>query len=350
MYRHLIIINPLGLMYGSAGAFLSPENLVGISGAKFPPDATTLSGLFFSANKINKFQEHEELRDNLYLAGPFWAEIDNPEYFYIPIPWTKIINQDEKQVAEWTIQESKWYRPEQTKDLEPDCRWQTVNSWEDTADVIRRNFDAAKNPWEYVPMLHPRLKDNQRNVEDENGLFLENTVQMGFHLRNGEPKDTCLVYLSTYALPDGWYCFGGENHLVEITSIPLLDDSPIIKLLQQKIHRSFALITPGIWGSTHYSYRYPQHPDFPKPTHILTDRPSPYRYRVGDRKGRGRLGRGRYAVPPGTVYILDEPLNKTWWGNKEEAGFPDEWFPKEGFGLKKVGCGLCLPITIEGVD
>jgi len=50
MFKYLISISPLGLMYGSAGAFLSPENLVGRSGAKFPPDAATLSGLMFSIN------------------------------------------------------------------------------------------------------------------------------------------------------------------------------------------------------------------------------------------------------------------------------------------------------------
>ncbi len=56
------------------------------------------------------------------------------------------------------------------------------------------------------------------------------------------------------------------------------------------------------------------------------------------------MGRGRYAVPPGTVYLLREPLDKTWWE------FPENWFPKEGFSLKQVGCGLCLPIEIQGVE
>lgn len=55
MFKYLITIHPLGLMYGSSGGFLSPENLVGRSREKFPPDAATLSGLFFSANKVNPF-------------------------------------------------------------------------------------------------------------------------------------------------------------------------------------------------------------------------------------------------------------------------------------------------------
>ncbi|WOB68445.1 hypothetical protein [Microcystis aeruginosa] len=71
MFSHLIIIKPLGMMYGSSGAFLSPENLVGRSGSKFPPDAATLSGLFFSANKTTHQYSHRELRDNLFIAGPF---------------------------------------------------------------------------------------------------------------------------------------------------------------------------------------------------------------------------------------------------------------------------------------
>ncbi|TVR08330.1 MAG: CRISPR-associated protein, partial [Phormidium sp. GEM2.Bin31] len=45
MFPYLITIRPLGILYASAGGFLSPENLVGRAQAKFPPDAYTLSGL-----------------------------------------------------------------------------------------------------------------------------------------------------------------------------------------------------------------------------------------------------------------------------------------------------------------
>ncbi|MEQ8961174.1 MAG: hypothetical protein RLP02_25165, partial [Coleofasciculus sp. C2-GNP5-27] len=57
----------------------------------------------------------------------------------------------------------------------------------------------------------------------------------------------------------------------------------------------------------------------------------------------GRLSRGRYAVPPGSVYVFKHPLNLTWWD------FPDAWFPQEGFPLKHLGCGLCFPIDIKGL-
>lgn len=324
MFKYIITISPLGFMYGSAGGFLSPENLVGRSGAKFPPEAATLSGLFFSANKVQSYTSQEELRHNLFVAGPFWAKSDDPEYFYLPIPWHKIIAK--KGVDEWKIASGKWTR--ESEDLDPDYRWQTVNSWEDKPAIIKKNGDVADIPWKYVPILHPRTKDDERCTLAKDGLFLENSVQMD--------DGYCLVYLSTHSLAEGWYRFGGENHLVEINSIELLDDSPITELLRQPIQKAFALITPGVWGSNKFSWRYPKNEDFSKKRpEMLTDRPIAYRYRT-----KGQMGRGRYAVPPGTVYLLREPLGKTWWE------FPEDWFPKEGFNLKQVGCGLCLPIEI----
>ncbi|NER93602.1 MAG: CRISPR-associated protein [Symploca sp. SIO1B1] len=344
MFKHLIIIHPLGLMYGSSGAFLSPENLVGRSGAKFPPEAATLAGLFFSANKVKPFISHKELRDNLFIAGPFWANEDDPEYFYLPIPWHKIIAKKgtdncKQGVDEWQIQAGKWTRTD--RELEPDYRWQRVNSWCESPSIIKKNQEMAEAPWTFLPILHPRTKDHERHVLPENGLFLENAVQMLGNKYKNKERETCLVYLSTHTIPDGWYRFGGENHLVEISSEKLDDDSPILELLRQPIHKACALITPGIWGSNHLSYRYPKHSDFPKHKRpkMLTDRPISYRYRSG-----GKMGRGRYAVPPGSVYIFEKPLNKTWWE------FPQEWFPQEGFNLKQVGCNLCLPIEVDGVD
>jgi len=52
-FTHRILIHPLGLLYGSRGRFLSPENLVGRSGFHFPPDTPTLSGLY-AAHYQNK--------------------------------------------------------------------------------------------------------------------------------------------------------------------------------------------------------------------------------------------------------------------------------------------------------
>jgi CRISPR-associated protein Cmr3 len=358
MFKFLIKIQPLGFMYGSAGAFLSPENLVGRSGAKFPPDAATLSGLFFSANKNSSIATHEELRDELYTAGPFWAMADSPEYFYVPMPRHKVVRQDCSD--EWLIKSHKWCLKSEDGDKKADKEepnqadseycWLKIDYWDDEPEDIWEARSAkppavAEKKWEYVSMLHPQMQKEERHVLPEKGLFLENAVQMH--------DEACLVYLSTYALPDGWYQFGGEGHMVEISSLPLPNDSPILKRLRDPIGRAFALITPGIWGSNQLSHRYPKYPDFSQDYNkikLLTDKAIPYRYRMGyrdqakeDHPRVTRLSRGRYAVPTGSVYVLKEPLNQTWWD------FPQSWFPEKGL-LKKFGCGLCLPIKVKGVD
>ncbi|BAZ81465.1 CRISPR-associated protein [Sphaerospermopsis kisseleviana CS-549] len=334
MFNYLICISPLGFMYGSAGAFLSPENLVGRSGAKFPPEAATLSGLFFSVNQVQKIWNQEKLSHDLYIAGPFWGKTDNPEYFYVPIPWTKIIAENES--SEWEFKNDKWHCD--NSQLTPDYQWQRINSWNYAAEHIRGNSYAEKVPWKFVPVLHPHLKNDERctfKIDDntKGGLFLEHSVHLD--------SEYCLVYLSTKALPDGWYKFGGENHVVEINSFKLPDDSPILELLRQPIEDKFALITPGVWGSNRISHRQPQPEDhsFPETVQMLTDKPVPYRFR-----SQGTLGRGRYAVPAGSVYVLKEPINKPWWE------WDEKWFPNEGYSLKKLGCGLCLPVEIEGVN
>jgi len=372
-FQYLITVSPLGFMYGSAGAFLSPENLVGRSGSKFPPDAGAIAGLFFNANRESQFVDHKILRDKLVVAGPFWAKEDKPKQFYVPIPWHKVISEEEddewvlvkkpkKQEAvqsndeKWCLGQHQWHR--QNKDLKPEYSWQLIDDWNLPANELRENREEhqaiAQAPWDFVSFLHPKIKNEERHVVEKNGLFLENAVQLN--------QEYCLVYLSNYELPNGWYRFGGEGHLVEIQSHTLPENHKINRLLRQKIQHAFALIVPGVWGSNKLSYRYPQHSDFPRQgLKILTDKAVPYRYRLGSKKKeeeeeilnesddpkkerKGRLSRGRYAVPQGSVYVFRHPLNLTWWD------FPDEWFPKEGFPLKHLGCGLCLPIDIQGVE
>ncbi|MCU0551671.1 MAG: CRISPR-associated protein [Leptolyngbya sp. Prado105] len=328
MFQYLVTVSPLGLMYGSAGAFLAPENLVGRSGAKFPPDAATLSGLFFSAKYSSEIRDR--FRDNLVIAGPFWAKQDQIDDFYVPIPWHQVV--DESDQDQWRIEQHHWKRDKET--VTPAYRWQKVSAWNQPLD----HTQVSSNPWQYVSFLHPKLKAEERHVVSEDGLFLENAVQLD--------DECCLVYLATDAIEDGWYRLGGEGHMVEVNSYPIKPDYPIHELLTQKIDRAFALITPGVWGSKALSYRYPKHPEFPREQiKLLTDKAIPYRYRIGQRKtGRGRLGRGRYAVPAGSVYVLKQSLDRTWWE------FPEDWFPKEGFSLKHLGCGLCLPVKIAGVE
>ncbi|MBF2049018.1 MAG: CRISPR-associated protein [Elainella sp. C42_A2020_010] len=367
MFRYLIKITPLGLMYGSAGAFLSPENLVGRSGHKFPPDAAAVAGLLLNSNREQGFPiPHSVLRESLYVAGPFWAEISSPFNFYVPVPRHQIIAEDQ-QYDEWKIEKYEWTRSqdETKRALESGYHWQSINQWNKPTGTVARNTKAVgKEPWKSVAFLHPKMKDDERVSLDEDGLFLENAFQLDDRY--------CLIYLSTHPMPDGWYRFGGEGHMVEVEgqNLEITEKHSIYRLLRHPIQQTFALITPGVWGSNNLSYRYPKHPDFPKDgIKILTDKPVPHRFRLGASKSRelsnqpkqppGRLGRGRYAVPAGTVYVLKRALNEqhsTWWR------FPDDWFPREGKGiageeskegglrLKHFGCGLCLPVTIQGVN
>lgn len=329
MFQYLITIQPLGFLYASAGGFLSAENLVGKSRTKFPPDAATVSGMLLSHNRDQQLTDPVLLKKNLFVAGPFWAKNKNTQNFYVPIPWSKIISKTG--VDEWQYKQGEWHR--KNLDIEPDYAWISINAWNQTAKIIKDNKSMAEVPWKYVSMLHPRMKKEERHVTEEDGLFLENAVQMD--------DEYCLVYLSSESLPDGWYRFGGENHIVGVKSISIPQNSQIIKLLQQPIKQSFALITPAVWGSSRLSYRYPQVAEF-EGVQMLTDRAIPYRFRLGDGDNRsGRLGRGRYAVSSGSVYVLSKPLNKSWWD------WPEDWFPNEGYSLKQVGCSLCLPLDVS---
>jgi CRISPR-associated protein Cmr3 len=339
-YKYIIIIRPLGFLYGSAGAFLSPENLVGRSGEKFPPSAAVLSGLFCSTKLTDKNfttedKNYEEFTKKLHTAGPFWAKSGYEQNFYVPIPWHRIIAGDkEKYRDEWVLDKNRnWQRQRQYKQdedkLEPAFTWQTITSWNKT------KLDCDTHPWDYVSFLHPHMEDHERHSKQKDGLFLESAVQM--------PEDTCLIYLSSHKLNNGWYRFGGENHIVEIECQDI-KKKEVLELFDQKIEQSFALISPAVWGSTRLSYRFPQHPDlasyFPKNnTKLLTDKAIPYRYNSG-----GRLGRGLYAVPAGSVYVLPKPLNKSW------NEFHEDWFPNQGYSLQKIGSGLCLPVEIKGLQ
>lgn len=366
-------ISPLGLMYGSAGGFLSPDNLVGRSNHKFPPDAATIAGLIFNTNRENQaagksFIPHAELSRKLTVAGPFWAKRDDPTQFYVPVPRHYLIDQrdsdkwilvnkhtqaiDDVEAPSWQLNQQVW-KPELSKEgLNATYHWQNINDWDRDVENVRDRCE--ETPWRPSPFLHPKLKADERHVVNEDGLFLENAIQLD--------DDYCLVYLTTLApdqgLTNGWYRLGGEGHIVEVETHALDETHIINEQLNQPIGHACALITPGVWGSNNYSYRYPQHSSFPKKDlKMLTDKPIPYRYRIGqshedsakdfdpayDSSKTGRLSRGRYAVPPGSVYVFREPLNRTWWD------FPDEWFPKEGFPLKHLGCGLCLPVEIKGL-
>jgi len=333
-FEYAIEIEPLGMLYGSAGAFLSPENLVGRSGSKFPPDAGTVAGL------ITRQTQPEPKKCTLQVAGPFWSLNEN---IYVPIPWKYIIGEDLKDSDEWYLKKQEdsdqsnyvWQRKKPDRDdiSSTDLKWQTINSWNASLKRIRKT--AKTSPWRYNSILHPSLEKDQRCVKGKDGLFLENSIQMDEGVR--------LFYLSTESIPNGWYRFGGESHLVEVQCELLKHRSPKFdQLLHHEDHtiqKSFALITPGVWGSNRLSYRYPQNWQFGEPAAMLTDKPIPWRYRL-----EHRLQRGRYAVPPGSVYVLKQSIDRLW------RDWPEAWFPKEGLPLKNLGCGLALPIDIEGLE
>jgi CRISPR-associated protein Cmr3 len=330
MFKYLIVIEPLGLLYGSAGRFLSPENLVGRSGTSFPPSAATLSGLFTTTYSSAELQ-------SLQIAGAFWANsktLETLQDFYVPTPLNCLIEDGVIQhQLRWDDSTQQWVTPSghpPSGKYDKETTWIPISQWQQPKDV-------AASPWKCLPHLHPRLKLDERKVDadsDQGSLFLENAVQLH--------PDACLVYLSNIVLPDGWYRFGGEGHMVDVRSLPLSDTTQT--LLNQPAGQQFALITSAVWGSTRFSYREPMrnekgdvHPIWNKAA-LLTDRPVPFRYRLGGDGKNKRLSRGRYAVPAGSVYVLQESLPP--WQDWEES-----WFPHEAYSFKRWGCGLALPLS-----
>ncbi|BAU12539.1 hypothetical protein LEP3755_30690 [Leptolyngbya sp. NIES-3755] len=349
MFKYLIQIEPLGLLYGSAGRFLSPDNLVGRSGTRFPPSAAVVSGLFAATYGNAKVQD-------LQLSGAFWAQSNTPQNFYVPLPLNFTAYTPSHQqtlqaghiTAKLTWNEG-WQSSREDLGKTNSGGWIAIDHWQtltrSMSAIAQTNPPIYANPWKFLPHLHPRLQEKERRVVDpaENGgsLFLENSVQLH--------PEVCLVYLSNLPLESGWYRFGGEGHMVEVTCHDLSDSTQA--LFQQPVGQCFALITPAIWGSNRLSYRAPMigAEEQWAVTTMLTERPMPFRYRLGDRmdeqgnKVRSahqpkRLSRGRYAVPAGTVYVLQEPLKASW------QDWSIDWFPKEGPSLKRWGCGLALPL------
>jgi CRISPR-associated protein Cmr3 len=359
-FKYIIAIEPLGLLYGSAGRFLSPENLVGRSGTSFPPSAATVAGLFAATHGKDWMKQQQ---NEFYLAGPFWAKRDEVQNFYVPTPRNYLIKEGKIQhKLSWKFHsESKEHRWLNEKDESPNDKFETgtwlpIHDWDNPQNV-------KTAPWKFLPHLHPRLQEDARHVDtesDRGSLFLENAIQLD--------PDCCLVYLASHELPESWYRFGGEGHMVNITC-PELKDSTAATLLEQPVGQYFALITPAVWGSNRLSYREPRYlKKGDKTRHtleqtdsdlqtvqewrnaaILTERPIPFRYRLGDRKDEDGnsihqsnqpklLSRGRYAVPAGSVYVLRDSIDSSW------HQWPDEWFPKEGISLKRLGCGLALPL------
>jgi CRISPR-associated protein Cmr3 len=313
MFEYLISVNPLGFLYGSRGAFLSPENLVGRSGAAFPPPAIVVIGLL--ARVYPAVVKQTDLR----VAGAFWAESHDLQNFWVPTPFNLLVREN-KVVHQLVWDGTQWKdkNDQQIMGKFSEGTWLSIRQWKNPQTV-------RQAPWQYIPHLHPRLAEDQRIVqgEDRRTLFLENAVQLS--------PDARLIYLSSHPLPTGWYRFGGEGHIAEVQSIPLAETSK--QLFSQPLGSCFALICCGIWGSSRQSKRFPDTWQSKKQA-LLTSRPIPFRYRLGE-----RLSRGHYAVPAGSVYVLNEPLQESW-EQLDENIFPH--YKRDGY--KKWGCGLALPV------
>jgi len=327
MFQFLIIIDPLGFLYGSSGRFLEAESLVVRSGTRFPPSTATVSGLY--AATIDA-----ELIASLQIAGPFWAYSNEPQNFYLPLPFNYLVLEGEiKHSLHWDSEVQEW----QTEignlpvgNFDKGDHWIAVQCWYQPQLVYL-------NPWKHLPHLHyHRVPEKQRvgTQSNQRDLFLENAVQMH--------PDTCLIYLSNIPLNDGWYRFGGEGHMVDVHCVEIAQSTQ--KLFNQPVGKIFALLTPAVWGSTRLSYREPMiySDNNWKPAWdteaILTEHPKPFRYRLGGSGKTKRLSRGRYAVQPGSVYVLKEPLKQPW------HKWSELWFPTEAYNFKRWGCGLALPL------
>lgn len=360
-FTHQIEIRPLGHLYGSAGPFLSPDNLVGRAGNQFPPSAMTFAGLVAAAVGNEK-----EIKPYQF-AGPFWAWNRDSANIYVPTPFNCLVknNQIQHQMAwhggKWQVKDTKtkqWQTPKDDK--YQSGTWLDLKTWQQLDPTQPRSLPVAKGPWEFTPHLHPKLNDQERTTL-EGKLFLENAVALN--------PEACLVYLCNHPVQPGWYRFGGEGHMVEVSCCEI--STELDGLLNQNCDRAFATITPAVWGSNRRSLRAPRtkrngailwprcrngqiRPEdehsFTQICTVLTGKPIPQRHRIGKPKSEYRsqtlreppslLSRGRYAMPAGTVYVLATALELPW------HAWPDKWFPYEGYSYKRFGCGLALPLNV----
>ncbi len=356
-FRHLILLEPLGLLYGASGRLLSPAALTGRASEHFPPDSPALAGL------LSSVLDHRELRDSdgfngLFTAGPFLFHPD--QGLMLPAPFTLLQEQEEggprfsRRRLIWAEGDGGFlpcgWRP---ADREEPPRKAPMGGWVALSDWPRvgreEEIPIHENPWRAVSHLHPRLSETERVSAGKNALFLEYGIAM--------EAGVALAYLSSHTIPDGVYRFGGEGHLVLLRQLPIPDE--LLHLLSQPLTAPFALITPGLWGGSRLSLRepilsgkaggvFPWHRAGVAPG-ILTEKARPWRHRLGagrpsgeDKPGtqlrKSRLSRGRWVVPAGSCYqVAGAPLAP--WASWDPA-----WFPREGFSFKHLGTALALPI------
>lgn len=358
-FKHLLLLEPLGLLYGSSGRMLSPESLTGRASEHFPPDSPTLAGLIGSQlERVSGGKKEDSPIRHLHTAGPFCFDTE-ANNLWLPAPFTLL--QQETGEGEPSLRQLQWQRGGleggagswQPLDGAPMPRkyrrggWVALRHWhqlrgggEPTAHPGKA-LQIHADPWQAVPHLHPRLSDTERVSAVDDALFLE----YGIALKSG----IGLAYLSSQPLPDGRYRFGGEGHLVEVRCLDV--PTELRELMLEPLEGPFALITPGLWGGPRLSRRDPLDTSYRpaiqpwhrqgQPPAILTERPRPWRHQLGsgDPSRPRRLSRGRWALPAGTCYRVAGGL-PPW------VDWPESWFPKEGFSFKQLGSALALPLHL----
>ncbi|MFM8276289.1 MAG: type III-B CRISPR module-associated Cmr3 family protein [Cyanobium sp.] len=365
-FKHLVLLEPLGLLYGSSGRMLSPQALTGRASEHFPPDSPTIAGLIAKhIERPTNLPKEETPLWKLHTAGPFCFDSSANE-LWLPAPLTLLQDDSDDpsdhpsaprlQHLQWDCRDGDgpagaWH-PSEGQSLPRKARtggWVSLSQWPLVGDPSAASgaepLRVHPDPWQAVPHLHPRLSSNERVSATDDALFLEYGIalQPGFRL----------AYLSSHAITPGRYRFGGEGHLVEVRCEPL--PPLLVSLLEEELAGPFALITPGLWGGPRLSRREPldtsRQPAF-QPWHrdgappaILTERPRPWRHQLGastavpQNHQRPRLSRGRWAVPAGTCYRVPDGL-APW------VDWPESWFPKEGFSFKQFGTALALPLQL----
>jgi CRISPR-associated protein Cmr3 len=357
-FHYLVVVEPLGFLYGSSGRLLSPEALTGRASEHFPPDSPAMAGLIIAASHLCR----EEVRQ-LHTAGPFCFdtfESDPDNALLLPTPFCLIQEeaQTDRRVARHCLNwhpdpidpnaSGAWLSEQgnlpQTHSLSGG--WVSLAEWCRIGSV--EPIVIHTKLWQAVPHLHPRLSESEKISDRNAALFME----YGIAMRPGMG----LAYLSSHRVPEGRFRFGGEGHLVELRSTPI--PGKLLELLKSGLGESFALITPGLWGGPRLSRREPiitsKHGETPilpwhhngSPPALLTDRPRPWRHRLGSERSDHppRLSRGRWAVPAGSCYRIHPEAKNAPAVAVPWSAWPEAWFPKEGFNFKQLGTALALPL------
>ncbi|MCC5680915.1 hypothetical protein, partial [Klebsiella pneumoniae] len=121
----------------------------------------------------------------------FWAKSNQEQNFYVPTPKNYLIKDGKIQhKLSWNLDKKAWLDQEgnSPNDKFESGTWVSISQW-DAPETVE------KGPWKFLPHLHPRLKVDERRVDedsDRGSLFVENSVQLD--------PDACLVYLSSHEL------------------------------------------------------------------------------------------------------------------------------------------------------